>query len=188
MSSHQQNNGYHPAKQGGGEGPAVYVVVGWLRYFPDLAGPCQICDENPARFTHDSYGYEGIEADEDELDEALDEEGETGREEGAGDRVGELFRRRFQRTLEAQRLGIYLVDRTTRLCGECMGGLTEGYMDMEYAGAYTAVQLLSTRGVVSCVRAWRVLSEDDDLRYPLLLYTEARGIDELLRYLSVLDV
>jgi hypothetical protein len=159
--------------------PPSYVLVGWVR--PRQVGQegeaiCRTCREQPARYTYESFGYEGVEDDAQALDEAL-EEGERG--EGGGT-LGEPLNTMFQKTRAAQRQGDYRVVGAAPCCEGCLAGLADGFLAMEQAGGFTTAELRAAEGRLSCVLAWRIFSEEEDNRLPALLYTEAHTVEDLL--------
>jgi hypothetical protein len=155
-----------------------FLLAGWIHKVTNPERRCQTCESNPARFVLESYGYEGIEAD-DERIEAMVENGlatlETIREDIA------LM---IHKSYEAQCRGIYQIVGRISLCGLCVAELADGHLEMDHAGALTVTQLVSSSGTLSCLIGWHVPSRNETPRVPMLIYIQAQTIDDVLSFVK----
>jgi hypothetical protein len=160
----------------------LFVIHGWIRKVADTGKLCQTCENDPACFTFESYGYEGIKSDVESIEALLDNE--TATIETAVKSFNHMFRKYY----ETQSRGIYQVVGKTYLCDRCLADMADAHIARNDTGVLTVNELVSSLGTTSCLIGWQVLSVNEIQRIPVLLYTQAQTIDDVLQFVKSPDV
>jgi hypothetical protein len=158
-----------------GEQP-TYVTMGWLHYIGGQKQRCQECGDLAAYFLFDHFGYDGIERDFTSWEEELAAP-ETAQNLDTPVRLGTLMRQKMH---AAQQQGIYRVSAAEPVCETCLADFIDAYLGEEDIGASAVDRLRSAGGLVSCVLAWEVHSEEaKHLDLPCAFYTNVQMIPRL---------
>jgi hypothetical protein len=153
----------------------VFVLEGWIRRVADTGKVCHLC-RDPARFTCKNYGYQGVEEDLKYLDDLEEEDPD------AFEKIGKQAAQVLDKLYRAQCHGSYRVIGTLYLCGRCLAEMAETHVALEHVGALTVTELVTSAGKTSCLKGWQVFSKDGKRCVPVLVYTQARTMDQVLQF------
>ncbi len=154
----------------------MFVLDGWIRRVAETGKLCHLCERDPARFIYKHYGYQGMEED-------LNVRDTLGEKDlSAGETIGKQTAQMFDKLYRAQRHGSYQVFGTLSLCGRCLAEIADAHLAMEHVGALTVTELVTSGGKTSCLKGWQVFSQDGKQRAPVLVYIQARTMEQILQF------